>query len=232
METRLFDVVVLGGPKPWVRHVAEAEISGAWTLAVDFGSRSGRFSVGEVSGNVVFCADAPLMCARLSAGAFEVQGVIAEGIAVELDREGTVLYSDSDGDAVVLFCAHARTRAVVDSLESAAQLSDAQKRASRAAAARLGLSDRSFVELTKTRRPSVKRKRDPFALAPEEVVSALEVRMLSAHEYLVSKVMVPAIDQVEKQVISAGFSCDIEVTVSGDHVLLSASQALDYVQLE
>lgn len=76
------------------------------------------------------------------------------------------------------------------------------------------------------------RKRDQFTLGDEEVASALEIRMLSARQYLLSKIMIPALDQVEKHVISAAFGCDVEVTASGDRVLLCASQGLDYVQLE
>ena len=84
----------------------------------------------------------------------------------------------------------------------------------------------------RAKRAALGRKRDPFTLGPEEVASALEIRMLSAHEYLISKLIIPALDQVEKHVIPAAFGCDVEVTASGDHVLLSASQGLDYIQLE
>ena len=68
MAERLFDVVVFGGACPEVRRLAEAEICPGWSLDVDFGSRSGRFSAGERPGSVVFRPSAPLMCARLSAG--------------------------------------------------------------------------------------------------------------------------------------------------------------------
>ena len=244
MEARLFDVVVLGAVGERVQRISEADIRAGWVLAVDFGSRSGCFSAGSGPGSVVFCSDAPVMCARLSSGAFGAQALIPGGAEAEIDREGTALYSDRDGDALVVFCAHARTGAVVDSLEGAPQLSEAQRRVFRGAVARLGLSDRecansadssNSAKETRTARPKRQnfgRKRDQFALGPEEVASALEVRMLSAHEYLLSKVMIPALDQVEKHIISAAFGCDIEVTVSGDHVLLSASQPLDVLQLE
>ena len=132
----------------------------------------------------------------------------------------------------MLFCAHARAGAVLDALEGSEQLTEAQKRALRGVEARLGLRERTFARPAKIRHKAVGRKRDPFVLNPEEVASALEVRMLSAHEYLLSKVMLPAIDQVETHAIPATLGCDVEVTVSGDHVLLSASQTLDYLALE
>lgn len=145
MGARLFDVVVLGGPGPGVWCVSEAELVHGWALRVDFGSRSGRFSAGERPGSVVFRADAPLMCAKLSLGAFSRPELVSGGAEARVSREGTAFYSDREGDGVVLFCGRARVSLALDALEASGQLSGQQMRAVRAAAVRLGLSGGDVV---------------------------------------------------------------------------------------